>query len=58
MKLKFVYVMFIAAVVIYIVFGILFGPLWPLELIAGNGGCLGQIIAIAWGSLLIAGFAT
>lgn len=46
--------MLTTAIIIYIVFAFLFGPLWPLSMF-GKGGCLGQVIVIAWASLLIAG---
>lgn len=47
-------IMLIAAIIIYIVFALLFGALWPFSMF-GRGGCLGQIIVIAWVSLLVAG---
>jgi hypothetical protein len=47
--------MFTLAVVIYIVAAILFGPLWPLELISGKAGVFGVIIASGWLILLIGG---
>lgn len=46
--------MLIAAIVIYVILAILFGPLWPLEMFA-KAGLIGKIIAIAWIILLIAG---
>lgn len=46
--------MFTAAIIIYVVLALLFGPLWPLSMF-GKGGCLGKIIVIAWVALLIAG---
>jgi len=47
--------MFIAAIVIYVILAIFFGPIWPIELLAGRGGLIGEIIAIGWGALLIIG---
>ena len=46
--------MVIAAIIIYIIFAILFGPLWPLSMFS-KAGCLGQIIVLAWVALLIVG---
>ena len=46
--------MFTLAVIIYIVFAVLFGPLWPMSMF-GRGGCLGMLIVAAWASLFIAG---
>lgn len=46
--------MLIAAIVIYVIFAVLFGPLWPLDMF-GKGGCLGQIVVAGWVALLIAG---
>lgn len=51
-------VMLIAANVIYVILALLFGPLWPLDLISGKAGCLGQIICLAWGGLFIAGLSS
>lgn len=50
--------MFIAAIVIYVILALLTGPFWPLELISGKAGCLGQIIALLWGGLFIAGISS
>lgn len=49
--------MFIAAIVIYIILAILFGPLWPLSMF-GKGGILGKIIVALWVALLIAGMSS
>lgn len=49
--------MLIAAIIIYIVLAILFGPLWPLGMF-GSAGCLGKLIVAGWVALLIAGMAT
>lgn len=46
--------MLIAAIVIYVILAILFGPLWPLKMFA-DAGLLGKIIVVAWVFLLIAG---
>lgn len=46
----------IAAAIIYIVFAILFGPLWPIDMF-GRGGCLGKLIVAGWVALLIGAFA-
>ena len=46
--------MFIAAIVIYIIFAILFGPLWPLSMF-GKAGFLGKLVVAGWVALLIAG---
>lgn len=50
--------MLIAALIIYIVLTIISGPLWPLDCICGKAGCLGQILAIIWGALIIGGLST
>lgn len=49
--------MLVAAIIIYIVLAILFGPMWPLDMF-GRGGCLGQLIVAGWVALLIAGMAS
>lgn len=49
--------MLVAAIIIYIVFAILFGPMWPLDMF-GRSGCLGQLIVAGWVALLIAGMAS
>ena len=46
--------MLTVAIIIYVVFAILFGPLLPLSMFA-KAGLLGKIIVIAWVALLIAG---
>lgn len=51
---KFRSIMFIAAIVIYIIFAILFGPLWPLSMF-GKAGFLGKLVVAGWVALLIAG---
>ena len=48
--------MLVAAIIIYIVLAILFGPMWPLDMF-GRGGCLGQLIVAGWVALLIAAMA-
>lgn len=47
--------MFIAAIVIYVIFSFIVGPLWPLEAISGKGGPIGVLLALLWGGLLIGG---
>ncbi len=47
-----------AAIVIYVILALLFGPLWPLDYIGGKAGCLGIIIFLAWGALFIAGLSS
>lgn len=46
--------MLIAAIIIYIVFAILFGSLWPLDMF-GRAGFLGKLIVAGWVALLITG---
>lgn len=46
--------MFTAAIIIYVILAILFGPEWPLSMFA-KAGLLGKIIVAAWVALLIAG---
>jgi len=48
--------MLIAAIIIYIVFAILFGSLWPLDMF-GRAGFLGKLFVAGWVALLIAGLA-
>lgn len=50
-------IMLVAAIIIYIVLAILFGPMWPLDMF-GRGGFLGQLIVAGWVALLIAGMAS
>jgi hypothetical protein len=45
-----------AAVWVVLSFVVGFGPMWPIELIFGQGGCLGFILAGAWWALVIYGF--
>ena len=52
------FIMLIAALIIYIVLTLITGPLWPLDYISGKAGCLGQIIVIIWGALIIGGLST
>ncbi len=47
--------MFTAAIVIYVIFAILTGPFWPLDLLSGKAGPIGYILVILWIALLIAG---
>jgi hypothetical protein len=47
--------MFIAAMVIYVIFAFIVGPFWPLEAISGKGGPIGVILALLWVGLLIGG---
>ncbi len=49
--------MFIAAVIIYVLFGFLIGPLWPLDLLGGKAGPLGYLLLAGWLALLIGGMA-
>lgn len=46
--------MLVVAGIIYVILAVLFGPLWPLSMF-GRGGCLGQLIVVAWVSLFVAG---
>ena len=46
--------MLTVAIIIYVIFGVLFGPLWPMSMF-GRGGCLGQLIVAAWVALLMGG---
>lgn len=46
--------MLTAAIIIYIVLAILFGPLWPLSMFA-KAGILGKLIVVGWVALLIVG---
>lgn len=46
--------MLTAAIIIYVILAILFGPGWPLSMFA-KAGFLGKIIVVAWATLLIAG---
>ena len=46
--------MFIASIVIYVIFAILFGPLWPLSMF-GKAGLLGKQVVAGCVALLIAG---
>lgn len=47
--------MFILAIIIYVIFAFLTGPLWPLQLLGGKAGPLGYLLVIGWVILLIAG---
>lgn len=47
--------MFTAAIIIYVIFGIITGPLWPLQLLGGKAGPLGYLLVIGWLALLIVG---
>ncbi len=47
--------MFTISIVIYVVFAIIVGPLWPLELLGGKAGPLGLILVLIWGFFLIWG---
>lgn len=46
--------MLIAAIIIYIVLAILFGPLWPLDMF-GRAGFLGKIDRSRMGSIINCG---
>ena len=46
--------MLTAAIIIYVILAVLFGPLWPLSMFA-KAGLLGKLIVAAWVALLIAG---
>lgn len=46
--------MLIAAIIIYVILAFIFGLFWPVTMFA-RGGCLGQLIVIAWGVLLYFG---
>lgn len=41
------------AIIIYFIFAILFGPLWPLSMFS-QAGLLGKLIVAGWAALLIA----
>lgn len=45
-----------AAIWIIVSFMVGLGPMWPIELLFGQGGCLGVVLAGAWWALLIFGF--
>jgi hypothetical protein len=47
--------MLIAAGIIYVIFAVLTGPFWPLELLGGKAGPLGYLLVIVWLGLLIGG---
>lgn len=47
--------MLTVATVIYIILAIFDSLLWPLGYIAGEKGCLGQIIVVVWAGLLFGG---
>ena len=46
--------MLAVAIIIYVILGIVLGPMWPLEMFF-KAGLLGKIIVAAWVMLLIAG---
>ena len=46
--------MLTAAIIIYVILAVLFGPLWPLSMFA-KARLLGKLIVAAWVALLIAG---
>lgn len=46
--------MFIAAIIIYLIFAIILGPLWPLQMY-GKGGPIGKLVVVLWVVLFIAG---
>lgn len=50
--------MFTAAMIIYGILAFITGPFWPLEVLSGKAGCLGQILGILWGALFIAGLSS
>jgi len=47
--------MFTLSVIIYVIFAILTGPMWPLELIGGKAGPIGYLLVLVWVGLLIGG---
>lgn len=50
--------MLIAAIIIYVIFAILTGPLWPLALLGGKAGPIGYLLVAVWVGLLIGGAAS
>ena len=46
--------MYTAAIIIYVIFAVLFGPFWPLSMFA-KAGLLGKIVVIAWTVMFISG---
>ncbi len=50
--------MITAAIVLYVIFALIKGVLWPLELLGGKGGVLGYLLLIIWISLIIGGSAS
>lgn len=49
--------MLVVAIIIYVI-GFLasgFDPLWPIDLLGGKAGLIGQILVVVWIILLIAG---
>jgi hypothetical protein len=48
----------ILAAVVWVILSFLvgFGPVWPIELLFGQGGCLGIVLSAAWWALLVFGF--
>jgi len=47
--------MLVLAIVLYVIGTILRHWWWPIEALGGEGGCLNQILAVAWFVLLLAG---
>jgi hypothetical protein len=47
--------MLILAIILYVVGAFLRNWIWPIEAFSGEGGCLNQILALAWFALLLAG---
>lgn len=50
--------MFTAAIIIYVIFAFIAGPMWPLQLLGGKAGLLGYVLVIGWLALLIAGMSS
>ncbi len=50
--------MLILAIIIYLIFALTNGPLWPLQLLGGKGGPFGYILVIAWIIFLFIGLSS
>jgi hypothetical protein len=44
-----------AAIWVLLSFVVCLGPMWPVELLFGQGGCLGVVLAGTWWALLLYG---